>query len=398
MDREAFAERARRLGFDEAAYLAALDRVPVISHAHLQKTIGFLADFVEHARRDGRDGAAARAQARAAGGERGAVPAASSTTPRGSDRVPRRAGRGRRGRATSSSSTSTRSRRGARGPRANSCIGRRLSECDGERRAAARLLRRGEGRRRSPPPARRAARCTCAARDAYELLSAYPAAQRTSGCSPPTDVTELREAERALRRQEEGIRHAYVDVLDAVTGGKLILLTDEQLADELGTPLGQPARLRRAVGSSPPRAPHDRPRRRDLLPRQDPAHRPAEHRRARRSTTRSSTPAAARTRRSRATIACRSRSATTARGSTSGPCPGPRSCPASPRRRASAWASRSCCSCASACCSPRGPATRWSCWSSAGAGAGAGAGRRKPGRLRRSSRLLPVRSRPRAAC
>ena len=53
-----------------------------------------------------------------------------------------------------------------------------------------------------------------------------------------TDVTELREAERALRRKEEGIRHAYEDVLDAVTGGKLILLTDEQLADDLGTPLG----------------------------------------------------------------------------------------------------------------------------------------------------------------
>ena len=73
---------------------------------------------------------------------------------------------------------------------------------------------------------------------AYELLSAYPAADDLWVVSA-TDVTELREAERALRRQEEGIRHAYVDVLDAVTGGKLILLTDEQLADELGTPLGQ---------------------------------------------------------------------------------------------------------------------------------------------------------------
>ena len=81
-----------------------------------------------------------------------------------------------------------------------------------------------------------------------------------------TDVTELREAERALRRQEEGIRQAYVDVLDAVTGGKLILLTDEQLADELGTPLGQPARLRRAVAARDG-APHGRPRRRDVLSR-----------------------------------------------------------------------------------------------------------------------------------
>ena len=73
---------------------------------------------------------------------------------------------------------------------------------------------------------------------AYELLSAYPAADDLWVVSA-TDVTELREAERALRRQEEGIRQAYVDVLDAVTGGKLILLTDEQLSDELGTPLGQ---------------------------------------------------------------------------------------------------------------------------------------------------------------
>ena len=46
VDREAFAERARDLGFDEEAYLAALDSVPVISEARLQKTIGFIADFV----------------------------------------------------------------------------------------------------------------------------------------------------------------------------------------------------------------------------------------------------------------------------------------------------------------------------------------------------------------
>jgi len=51
------------------------------------------------------------------------------------------------------------------------------------------------------------------------------------------DITERREAERALRRQEEDIRRAYVDVLDAVTGGKLILLTGETLAGELGQPL-----------------------------------------------------------------------------------------------------------------------------------------------------------------
>ena len=94
VDRAAFAERARRLGFDESAYLAALDRVPVISHEHLQKTIGFLADFVEHARRDGPQGAAARAQARAARRERGEVPAPLRQLRGGSDRLPRRAGPG----------------------------------------------------------------------------------------------------------------------------------------------------------------------------------------------------------------------------------------------------------------------------------------------------------------
>ena len=51
------------------------------------------------------------------------------------------------------------------------------------------------------------------------------------------DVTARREAEQALRRQEENIRRAYVDVLDAVTGGKLILLTEQAFAGELGQPL-----------------------------------------------------------------------------------------------------------------------------------------------------------------
>ena len=51
------------------------------------------------------------------------------------------------------------------------------------------------------------------------------------------DVTARREAEQALRRQEEDIRRAYVDVLDAVTGGKLILLTEQAFAGELGQPL-----------------------------------------------------------------------------------------------------------------------------------------------------------------
>jgi PAS domain S-box-containing protein len=52
------------------------------------------------------------------------------------------------------------------------------------------------------------------------------------------DITERRKAEQALRRQEEDIRRAYVDVLDAVTGGKLILLSEETFVAELGRPLG----------------------------------------------------------------------------------------------------------------------------------------------------------------
>ena len=95
VDRAAFAERARRLGFDESAYLEALDRVPVISHAHLQKTMGFLADFVNMLGEMGLKALAARAQARAARRERGEVPEPVRQLRGGSDRLPRRTGRGR---------------------------------------------------------------------------------------------------------------------------------------------------------------------------------------------------------------------------------------------------------------------------------------------------------------
>ena len=64
----------------------------------------------------------------------------------------------------------------------------------------------------------------------------------------------MRHAERALRRQEESIRRAYVDVLDAVTGGKLILLTDEELAGQLGVPLMKPEYVTAPRGLSEARA------------------------------------------------------------------------------------------------------------------------------------------------
>ena len=78
--------------------------------------------------------------------------------------------------------------------------------------------------------------------DAYELLEAYPVGRDRWALSA-LDITGVRHAERALRRQEEDIRRAYVDVLAAVTGGKLILLTDDELAGQLGVPLMEPERV-----------------------------------------------------------------------------------------------------------------------------------------------------------
>ena len=86
--------------------------------------------------------------------------------------------------------------------------------------------------RGSPPPCQLCVR----AEDTYEQVTAYPAGSDLWALSS-MDVTEVREAELAIRRQEEDIRRAYVDVLDAVTGGKLILLAEETLAGELGQPL-----------------------------------------------------------------------------------------------------------------------------------------------------------------
>ena len=89
--------------------------------------------------------------------------------------------------------------------------------------------------------------------DAYELLEAYPVGRDRWALSA-LDITGVRHAERALRRQEESIRRAYVDVLDAVTGGKLILLTDEELAGQLGVPLMKPEHVTAPRGLSEARA------------------------------------------------------------------------------------------------------------------------------------------------
>ena len=236
VDRAAFARRARRLGFDEQAYLAALDRVPVISHEQLEKTIRFLADFVgmlgemgvaalqerrKHAQLveseeryhrlfdNATEGLTVFRVERGPGGEVEDVVVV--------DLNPIQAERTRVMRAQ--------------------LIGRRLSECDGhdERLRAYFDVVKGAAEARS---ATRSEACLHA-RDAYELLSAYPAGDADLWVLSATDVTDLREAEQALHRQDEAIRRAYVDVLDAVTGGKLILLTEEQLPEELGRPLGR---------------------------------------------------------------------------------------------------------------------------------------------------------------
>ncbi|HEY3317627.1 MAG TPA: PAS domain S-box protein [Coriobacteriia bacterium] len=48
------------------------------------------------------------------------------------------------------------------------------------------------------------------------------------------DITQRKQAETALRDKDLAIRKAYSDVIDAVTGGKLVLMTPEELREVLG--------------------------------------------------------------------------------------------------------------------------------------------------------------------
>jgi len=48
------------------------------------------------------------------------------------------------------------------------------------------------------------------------------------------DITERRRAEAALHDKDQAIRQAYVDVFSAVTGGRLIIMTREEIESSLG--------------------------------------------------------------------------------------------------------------------------------------------------------------------
>jgi anti-sigma regulatory factor (Ser/Thr protein kinase) len=119
-------------------------------------------------------------------------------------------------------------------------IGRRLSRPDGLDERTRSYLEVVASAAGTGTPAR--SELHVEGEDAYELLEAYPVG-RDRWAIAALDISGVRHAERALRRQEENIRRAYVDVLDAVTGGKLILLTEEELAGQLGGPLTEPQRV-----------------------------------------------------------------------------------------------------------------------------------------------------------
>jgi len=233
IDPSSFAERARRLGFDEQAYLRAVARVPVLSHERLEKRIGFLADFVGML---GEMGLSALLRNQ----KHEELKESEKRYRRLFDNATEglivfRILRDASGDVQDLKVIDLNPTQSARTHMTREqMIGRRMSECaetDERLRAYFDLV---EGAIASGQSARRELRVR--AEDAHELLTAYPAGRNRWALSA-VDVTEVRRAEQALRRQEKDIRRAYVNVLDAVTGGKLVLLTEESLADELGQPL-----------------------------------------------------------------------------------------------------------------------------------------------------------------
>lgn len=53
------------------------------------------------------------------------------------------------------------------------------------------------------------------------------------------DITERKESEEALRQKDKEIRKTYVDVFSAVTEEKLLILTDDEINEALGEPIGK---------------------------------------------------------------------------------------------------------------------------------------------------------------
>lgn len=53
------------------------------------------------------------------------------------------------------------------------------------------------------------------------------------------DITERKKAEGKLKKREMTIRRAYVDIFYSVTGGKLVLVTKDELKRSLGKPIGK---------------------------------------------------------------------------------------------------------------------------------------------------------------
>jgi ligand-binding sensor protein/anti-sigma regulatory factor (Ser/Thr protein kinase) len=227
VDAAVFAERARRLGFDERAYMDAFARVPVLSHERLRKTVVFLADFV---------------------GLLGEMGMSSLLTQQKQEARAESELRYRRlfdnaaegltvFRAGSRSDLEIVDVNPAQAARASAgrdgLVGRRPGDCCVDPRLSSYFALVADGVAAGATLRRE---LHVADEDAYELLTAYPAGGDLWALSA-ADVTDVRRAEEALRGQEEDIRRAYVDVLDAVTGGKLVLLTEESLQTELGEPL-----------------------------------------------------------------------------------------------------------------------------------------------------------------